>query len=449
MATTVPIPPHNDEAERAVLGAILLDAAVFEEIDLTAADFYLNRHQVIFDACRELAADGSPVDLRTLQAKLEHQGDFEQIGGLAYLTGLDLDLPDVKRVAAYAGIVRERALRRRLLMAAQRLERRAQTGQAEAGEIAAITARELEQLQEPAGSEERGGGSARLLRQVLEDAAARHDKRLATGQAVLGLRTGVPRIDGLLCGLSRGLYLLAGPPGMGKTSFALQTALHVAREAPVVYATFENSAANLLLKAICARAGINTRDVRRGYVAAPALERAAAELGPELGRLDVLDGDGRLTVAHLRARARRLMATAGERRCLIVVDYLQLWAKTSRELRGLNDARSKVDTLGGELISLAKQLDCPILALSSQSRAGGAYGQGGGEASLDSFKESGDLEYSADVALFLTEARERSAAPPAVALDLTIRKHRNGPTGLVELVFDPSRGLLREEVSAS
>ena len=266
---------------------------------------------------------------------------------------------------------------------------------------------------------------------------------------MLGLQTGVPRLDGLLSGLNRGLYLLAGPPGMGKTTFALQTALHVAREAPVVYASFENSATNLLLKAVCGHGGINARDVRRGFVNPRTLAAAGDELAPLLGRLDILDGDGRLTVGHLRGRARRLLAAQGSRRCLVVVDYLQLWAKTSRELRDLSDVRAKVDTLGGELIALSKQLDSPVLALSSQSRAGGAYGRGGGEAALDSMKESGDLEYSADAALFLTESKERKPAPPAVALDLTVRKNRNGPTGMVELVFLPERGLLREEAPAS
>jgi replicative DNA helicase len=438
-------PPHNAEAERAVLGAILLDASVLEEIPLTAADFYLDRHQIIFDACRELAADGSPVDLRTLQARLEHSGDFERIGGLAYLTGLDLDLPDIRRVAAYAAIVRERALRRRLLQAAERLDRRARTGQAEATAIAAIAAREIEELQDPALAEDGPAAGRRLLRQLLDDTRARHAQRQASGEAVLGLHTGVARRAGLLCGLSRGLYLLAGPPGMGKTTLAVQIALHVAREVPVVYASFENSATNLLLKVLCVQAGVNPRDVRRGFVAPEVLVAAGVALGPVLDRLDILDGDGRLTVGHLRGRVRRSLAAQGAPRCLIVVDYLQLWAKTSRELRDLSDVRAKVDTLGGELIALAKQLDSPILALSSQSRAGGAYGKGGGEAALDSFKESGDLEYSADVAMFLTEARERKAPPPASALDLTVRKHRHGPTGTVELVFLPERGLLREE----
>jgi replicative DNA helicase len=447
---TAPVVPHNDEAERAVLGALLLDATVLDDLPLTAGDFYLERHQMMFDACRELAADGQPIDIRTLQAKLEQRGELERVGGMAYLAALDLDLPDIGRVGAYAGIVRERAVRRRLLTAAARLDQRARTGQADAATIAAIAGRELEELQDPAAAGELGAPSSpALLRQVIEETEKRYDQRAETGEAVLGLRTGVPRVDGLLSGLNRGLYLLGGPPGMGKTTFALQTALHVAREAPVVYATFENSAVDLVLKALCARAGINPRDVRRGFVNPGALTGAVAELAPLLAQLDIVDGDGRLTVGHLRARARRLLAARGARRCLIVVDYLQLWAKTSRELRALSDVRAKVDTLGGELIALAKQLDSPVLALSSQSRAGGGYGRGGGETALDSFKESGDLEYSADVALFLTEPKERTAEPPAVALDLTVRKHRNGPTGMVALVFLPEKGLLREEARAS
>jgi replicative DNA helicase len=141
-----PVLLHRDEAERAVLGSILLDATLLEEILLTATDFYLERNQVIFDACRKLAANASPVDIRTLQAKLEHRGEFERIGGLAYLTGLDLDLPDIGRVGAYADIVRERASRRRL-QAAERLDRRVRTGQADATTIAAIASREVEELQ--------------------------------------------------------------------------------------------------------------------------------------------------------------------------------------------------------------------------------------------------------------------------------------------------------------
>ena len=268
------------------------------------------------------------------------------------------------------------------------------------------------------------------------------------GEAVLGLKTGIPRLDGLLCGLQRGLYLLAGPPGMGKTSLALQMALQAAREVPVIFVTYENTGASLLQKALCSRAGLPMRDVTRGYADLEKLGTAAADLKPVMERLVLIDGDSRLTVGRLRARARRALEARGAKRCLVVIDYLQLWAKVSRELRELTDVRAKVDTLGGELISLARRLDSPVLAISSQNRASGNYGSGGGRAALDSLKESGDLEYSADAALFLTESSEREVDAPAKALDLTLRKHRHGPTGEVKLVFQPDRGVFREEAPA-
>ena len=437
--------PHSEESERAVLAAVLLRPESFEDLELRADDFYMERHQLIYTAFSTLSRDGQPIDMRTVQAQLQERRKLETAGGLAYLTGLDLDLPDLGRVGAYARLVREFARRRHLIMLGHRLAARAEEG-SDVDALAALFRRRLEDLEAGAVSSA-GVWASDLVTAVLEDAAARRAQREETGEAVFGLRTGIPRLDQLLCGLNRGLYLLAGSPGVGKTSLAMQIALHVARETPVVFVTFENSAASLVLKTLCASAAIKTIDVSRGFVDPAPLSTAADELAEALGRLQLVEGDGSFTVGRLRALVRRALEQRGDDGpCLVVVDYLQLWSKVSQELRALSDARAKVDALGGELIALARRLDSPVLALSSQSRAGGNYGRGGGRASLDSLKESGDLEYSADVALFLTPEEDDQAeqGQPVRALELAIKKNRHGPTGSVPLTFLADRGLFRE-----
>jgi replicative DNA helicase len=284
-----------------------------------------------------------------------------------------------------------------------------------------------------------------LLPQVLADAEARRLQREATGSAVLGVPTGLTQLDSLLGGLNDGLHLLAGPPGMGKTTLALQLATAATRDVPVIIITFEHAPENLTLKLLCARAGVNPRDVQRGYADLATLRSAAVAWQPVAERLAVVEGNSQLTVAQVRAQARRAMRQHQAERCLVVVDYLQLWAKVAEDLRGNFSVRERVDMLGGLLRELALQLRSPVLALASQNRSAGNYGNGKGVAALDSLKESGDLEYAADVLLFLTEAQERCATPPARAVELTVAKNRHGDTGKIGLIFRPDLGTLREE----
>jgi replicative DNA helicase len=284
-----------------------------------------------------------------------------------------------------------------------------------------------------------------LLPQVLADAEGRRLQREATGSAVLGVPTGVAQLDNMLGGLNEGLYLLAGPPGMGKTTLALQIAAAATPDVPVVVVTFEHAPANLSLKLLCARAGVNLRDVQRGYADLATLRRAAETWEPVAQRLAVIEGSSQLTVAQVRAQARRAMRQHQAERCLVVVDYLQLWAKVAEDLRGNFSVRERVDMLGGLLRELALGLRSPVLALASQNRSAGNYGNGKGSSALDSLKESGDLEYAADVVLFLTEAQERCATPPARAVELTVAKNRHGDTGKVGLIFRPDLGTMREE----
>jgi replicative DNA helicase len=232
---------------------------------------------------------------------------------------------------------------------------------------------------------------------------------------------------------------------MGETTLALQLAVAATKEVPVVVVTFEHAPANLTLKLLCARAGVNLRDVQRGYADLAKLRRAAETWEPVAQRLAVVEGSSQLTVAQVRAQARRAMRQHQGERCLVVVDYLQLWAKVAEDLRGNFSVRERVDMLGGLLRELALGLRSPVLALASQNRSAGNYGTGKGSAALDSLKESGDLEYAADVVLFLTDAQEHLATPPARAVELTVAKNRHSETGKVGLIFRPDLGTMREK----
>jgi len=228
--------------------------------------------------------------------------------------------------------------------------------------------------------------------QVLADAEARRLQQETTGSAVLGVPTGLAQLDSLLGGLNEGLYLLAGAPGMGKTTLALQVAAAATEEVPVVVVTFEHAPANLTLKLLCARAGVNLRDVQRGYADLAKLRSAAETWEPVAQRLAVVKGSSQLTVAQVRAQARRAMRQHHAERCLVVVDYLQLWAKVSEDLRGNFSVRERVDMLGGLLRELA-------LGLHS----------------------------------------------PARAVELTVAKNCHGDPGKVGLIFRPDLGTMREE----
>ena len=276
---------------------------------------------------------------------------------------------------------------------------------------------------------------------MLQDADERRRSREQTGRAISGISTGIERLDDLLNGLRPGLAVLAGPPGVGKTSLSLQIALEAACEAPVVYVTYENSPASLVLKALCVTARVPPRDVQRGFANPSALRQAAIHIQPRFARLAIVEGTSCLAVAAVRRGALQAMRRHGAERCVVVYDYLQRAAHA----QGYAEVRHNVSALAGELRDLANRLRSPVLAISSQNRAAGNYGTGGGSAALDSLKESGDLEYGADAVLFLRPNEERPAAPPARALDLVVAKNRDGGTGAVRLLFRPDIGDMREE----
>lgn len=329
-------------------------------------------------------------------------------------------------------------------MMAGLLERMARGLHSETAATELITSLEEEAAKIQAAAKEVAAGrllwADSILGDVIEEAAEKYDRRSETGKCALGFTTGIPKLDDLLGGLrDEALYILAGPPGSGKTSFALQLACFVARQAPVVYVTFENSPANLVLKALCRIAGVAPATVERGLTDPARLLPAVEEFRPLASRVAFLEGTTKTTTPQIRARGLQAMNKCRTDKCMVVVDYLQRMAHN----RGYMDLRSNVSALVGELVDLARRLKSPVLALSSLSRTG--YRGGDARADISTLKESGDLEYGADVVMFLATPEGRQAVPPARAIDLVIAKNRYGELGAVPLIFRADTGLFAEE----
>ena len=276
-----------------------------------------------------------------------------------------------------------------------------------------------------------------LFESLLADVDKRYQAVKERGRATVGIPTVFPTVDKMLGGLQKGIHLLAAEPGAGKTTFSLQVARQAASKGhPVLFVSFEESLDRLTLKMLCSAAGLSLKRFTDGYGKADELKPAIQQHGPDLSFVHLIEGTSKTAVQQIKAKALQIMQRAGKDQCLIIVDYLQRWATITAE--HFTDFRHTVSGLVTELRESSMRLDSPVLVISSQNRGG----QGSG--SLTSLKESGDLEYSADSALFLTKNEERPVNGTDRAVELEIRKNRYGDQGKVELLFKPERGEFRE-----
>jgi replicative DNA helicase len=414
---------HADpEAERRLLGAIASDPKRY---------WKLSPHLQIFSSYEQAAEDL----FGAIQAEEEPP-----------------DIPEDWEAAAddpEATLRRLRDLwrRRRIAALQEDLGSLMQNGDRSATEI-------LQYLEEHAAKvraelRESTAGTLRLNEEVtsdvLEEAREARDEYQSTGDPIRGMRTGIGRLDEIIGGLQPGLTIISGGPGIGKTTFALQIGADAASGGvPTLYVTFENSPRQLVLKGIGRVGDVNPREIRRGTVPIKQTRRAAKRWKEKARRLGFIEGRSDLNPGQIRGKARRLLARFSAEECLIVVDYLQLYAKAASFLSGSDSLRERVEQMGQRLRELSMRLRSPVLAISSQSRAAGY--SSGGSADLDTLKESGDLEYGSDVVAILTkrDAQNGQEAFDAVTpLELTVAKNRNGETGRMKLNFIPKRGEMR------
>jgi len=420
--------PHSEESERAVLAAIFLDPRLAATVSgrLRPEDFYFERHQLLYQSMLDLQDVGSEVDLRTVQAKLEQRDQLTRVGGLAYLAGLDVDLPDLGRVDTYVEIVKERSVRRRLIEASSEIIRNCLDGGLEAQ--AALG--RAEQAVLGLGEEVIQRGFIRLgtvLAEVIEEIEEQ------PGATIIGVPSGFIDWDRMTHGLNKGnLIVIAGRPGMGKTSFALNVAQHVAiREGRGVgIFSLEMSQQELALRVLCSEANVSFSSLRSGHLSQKQWNDVIRTVHETADAPLYIDDSPNPSLLEVASKARRLKAEKGLD--LLILDYLQLMQAGGRyENRNL-----EVSAISRGLKQLAKELDIPLIALSQLSRQPERRGSDH-RPQLADLRESGSIEQDADMVAFIYRDEVYNPEDPDNdgLAELIVSKHRNGETGVVDLVF--------------
>jgi replicative DNA helicase len=424
--------PHNLEAERSVLGAILLHNDAFnlaaEMID--SRDFFRDAHRRIFDKMVALAERGDAIDLVTLKEELSRAGEIEEVGGPAYIAALVDGVPRSTNVEHYARIIKEKATLRNLIYSANKILSNAYEAEEEAEVI-------LDQAEHAifaiADHNVRDGFVS--LRDLAQASLETIEKLHAKKELITGVPTGFTDLDEMTSGLQASdLVIIAARPSMGKTSLALNIAQHVGTRTDMTVGMFslEMSKEQLFLRMLTAEARIDAHRLRRGFLG----ERDWGRLSQSLGTLSeakiFIDDTPSIGLLEMRAKCRRLAAEHGLN--LVMVDYIQLMQGRGR----FENRTLELASISRSLKGLAKELGVPIVVLSQLSRAPEARSDH--RPQLSDLRESGALEQDADVVLFIyrDDVYADKNAPPTDAegiAEVIVGKQRNGPTGVVKLAF--------------
>ncbi len=443
------IPPQDLEAERAVLGGILRsNDAVNRVVELLAPDdFYQPGHRAIYAAMLDLSERGAPIDVITLAEALRVQGRLDDVGGRAGLTALADATPTAVGIETHARPVRDRALLRRAISAAQAVIARGYEDPGEVDDFLDQAERSVFEL-----SERRVRPSFVATRDLVREAFRVVEERAESGNPTTGVPSGFRVLDEMTGGLQPGdLVIIAGRPAMGKTAFALNLAGHVAlrQQRGVAVFSLEMSREQLVMRMLCAEAKVDAGRLRSGFLS----ERDWRELTRHASRLSeaplFIDDTPALTVLETRAKARRL--TAERPLGLLVVDYLQLMRGPDQ---GGERREQEISEISRGLKALAKELSVPVVALSQLNR--GLEMRDEKRPKLSDLRESGAIEQDADLILFLYrdavyKNREwREANPDKVGdAEVIIGKQRNGPIGTVHLEFVDRFTLFQDKAEAT
>src|SRR5713101_2680219 len=421
--------PQNLEAERSVLGAILLDNhslnAAME--NLRTEDFFLEQHRRVFQRMVDLLEGQQAIDLVTLSDELHRRGELEASGGAAYLASLVDGMPRVANIEHYARIVKEKALLRNLIHATHGIQQRAFEGEDPADAI-------LDNAESSifAVAEDRMRVGLVPMKEIVQNNIERLERIFREGKSITGLSTGYGELDRLTSGLQPSeLLILAARPSQGKTALALNLAENMAVRAghPVAIFSLEMSKESLLQRMVASVAEVDAHKFRTGHLGREDWKRMADALGELASAPLWIDDAGAITVVEIGAKARRLKRDKGL--AMLVVDYLQLINARGR----FNNRNEEVSTITRGLKALAKELQVPVLVLSQLTRAPERDER---RPQLADLRESGAIEQDADVVMFIYRPNffKPGATPEErEETELLIAKQRNGPTDRIKFVF--------------
>ncbi len=432
--TTTRIPPNNIDSERALLGSIMLrPEAIHEIMDIIKADaFYAEKHRIIFQSMTEIFQRNEPIDLLTISARLTEKNQLEQIGGTNYLTELVNLVPSSANAEHYAEIVQKKFIMRQLIEASEHISL---LGYEEAEDLSTL----LDLAEKKIYEVTQGKTSNKFveLKDILAEAWERADKLHKSKDELRGIPTGFRDLDAKLSGLQKSdLIILAARPSMGKTSLALDIARQAAikHNVPVAIFSLEMSNQQLVDRMIAAESKIDAWKLRTGKLTLDSeFDRIRDSLDPLSKAPIFVDDQPANNILKMRGVVRRLKNEKGIG--LVVVDYLQLMAPVQN--KNNDNMVQQITEISRSLKHLAREFDVPVLALSQLSRA---VEQRGGRPRLSDLRDSGSIEQDADVVMFIhSEDRYKDESEHTNITEILIEKHRNGPTGKVELFFDKSK----------
>lgn len=431
--------PYSLESEASVLGAILIDNDALVKVadNLDPEDFYDQRHRYIYEAIQALYEDNKPIDVLTLANQIKINGNLDDVGGAGYLTELTNFVPTASRVEAYASIVSEKSLRRRMNEVNKGL-----------ADLMLDETKSLNDLIEEAESQifklsqKHVKESIVSIEDVLSQSFDRLDELHRDKGKIRGVPTGFKDMDQMLAGLQRSdLFILAARPSMGKTAFSLNLAHNVAAKAkePVLVFSLEMSKEQLVDRLLSMESGVDAWALRTGNLTDSDFEKIGQAMGTLSEAPMYIDDTPGISIAELRTKAKR--EAHKHQLGLIIVDYLQLMSGGAR-FAGQSNRVQEISEISRGLKGIARELNVPLIALSQLSRS--VESRSPQIPQLADLRESGSIEQDADVVAFIyREDYYNPETERKYITDILIRKHRNGPTGTVELYFDREKQRFR------